>query len=84
MRAFITALALASLVASPALAKTPAHHAQSQNVEGQNLYMYYNETPSTATQSNPPGVVRRGYLMTDPDPLIRDELNRGYMAGSTD
>jgi hypothetical protein len=81
MRSLLTALALASLVATPALAKHASHHMQKQH-----LYMQYNE-PGQAPggiENGPPGVMKRGYLMTDPDPSIRSQLNRGYDAGSSD
>jgi hypothetical protein len=80
MRSYLVALALASLAATPALAKSPSHH-----VQGKHLYMQYNDpAPAAAQQNNPPSIVKRGYLMTDPDPSIRSEMNRGYDAGSSD
>jgi hypothetical protein len=78
MRSLLTALALASLIATPALAKSVSHHVP------RHLYMYQNEAAPAATQNDPPSVVKRGYLMTDPDPSIRSEIIRGYDAGSTD
>lgn len=87
MKALLTALALASLVASPALAQHRMHHVRHPN-GGQNLYLSTgpgaDPNISVERQGGPPGVVQHGYLLTDPDPLIRLQLNRGYMAGSTD
>ena len=54
----LTALALASLVATPALAKSVSHQVP------RHLYMYQNEAAPAATQNDPPSVVKRGYLMT--------------------
>jgi hypothetical protein len=78
------ATALATIAATPALARVPSHvnHAR-------HLYMYSEVTPGAVNpgpgvNATPPGIKRRGYLITDPDPLIRFEILRGYGVGSTD
>jgi len=81
MKNLIIALALTSLAASPALAKERAH-------SHPHLYMYSGaptaQDPALGPEGSPPGVMVKGHLMTDPDPLIRLQLNRGYQAGTQD
>ncbi len=65
MKKFVTAVALAALVATPALAKTVVHkHPAPQSAQG----LYLQAEPSNTTPS-------RGQ---DPDPNIRSELQRDY------
>ena len=58
----VTVLGLATLVATPAFAQKPAHHATA------NAY---------ASAAQPAPAVSSGYYIgTDPDPTVRFELNR--------
>jgi len=84
MRRLLIGLALASVAATPALARV-----QSQANHAGNLYLYSDampgaQNPAPGADVGPPGLKRRGYMMTDPDPLIRLQIQRGYSQGSTD
>ena len=60
----LTVLGLATLVATPALAQKPTHHAAAQN-------------GAYASVAQPAPIVSHGYNVgTDPDANVRFELNR--------
>jgi hypothetical protein len=82
MKMFLTGVALAAALASPAVAQSANHHTvpgarYAQN--GQHGYVYPSD--NHAHSSNPANDVydiRGRYIGSDPDPFIRDYLARGH------
>ena len=71
MKSVITAIAMATLFASPVLAKTPVNHHRAAQAQG--LYMQ----AAPAYRAAP--TVEGGRLIgQDPDANVRGELNRDY------
>jgi hypothetical protein len=77
MKTFITAVALAAVVASPALAQTATRRAQPQQYQSQfDQTVGRTEAPRSANGTTV--YDNNQYLGADPDPNVRLDLRRDY------
>ena len=72
MKRLIAGLALAALVASPALARTQAHRPAP--------WTYGYTSPAPGDASTTAGYFD-GWRLADPDPFVRNQLQRQYEEG---
>ena len=77
MKVLIATIALATAVATPALAQTAGRRIPQQNLQGDQFYGRSVERPHSA---NPAYDVYEGgqYVGSDPDPNVRLQLRRDY------
>ena len=81
MKTFLAGVALATALASPALAQTtqqyPSPYAQ-QIANGRHAYVYPPDNHAhSANPANDVYDIRGRYIGSDPDPFIRDSMARG-------
>ena len=74
MKTFITAVAFAAVVASPAFAQSASHRGPSQQYQSQ----FDQPIGSQPQSAHGNAVYDRQYLGADPDPNVRLDLRRDY------